>query len=115
MPPKPKDDGTAKADKRRDGFFGDWLKRGDDPQAALMGFMSEAALAKFGEALNGYLTKTALAKEFGVSERTIDRWRNQPNGLPFTTAGATVLFNIASVRKWLDKRERHPNKRRAAA
>ena len=36
-----------------------------------MGFMSEAALAKFGEALNGYLTKTALAKEFGVSERTI--------------------------------------------
>ena len=107
---KQKDD-----DKKRDGFFGDWLKRGDDPQAALMGFMSEAALAKFGEALSGYLTKTALAKEFGVSTRTVDRWRNQPNGLPFTTAGATVLFNVVSVRKWLAKRERHPNKRRAAA
>ena len=115
MPPKLNDDETAKADKTRDGFPGDWRKRGDDPQAALMGFMSEAALAKFGEALNGYLTKTALAKEFGVSERTIDRWRNQPDGLPFTTAGATVLFNIVSVRKWLAKRERHPNRRRTAA
>jgi hypothetical protein len=112
---KQKDDETAKTDKKRDGYFGDWLKRGDDPQAALMGYMTEAALAKAGEALRGYLTKAALSKEFGVSERTIDRWRNQPNGLPETTAGATVLFNVVSVRNWLDRRERHPNRRRAAA
>jgi hypothetical protein len=112
---KRKDDQTAQADKKRDGFFGDWLKRGDDPQAALMGYMTEAALAKAGEALRGYLTKAALSKEFGVSERTIDRWRNQPNGIPYTTAGATVLFNVVSVRKWLAKRERYPNRRRAAA
>jgi hypothetical protein len=115
MTSKQKEDDTAKTDKKLDGFFGDWLKRGDDPQAALLGFMSEAALAKAGEALRGYLTKAALSKEFGVSERTIDRWRNQPNGIPYTTAGATVLFNVPSVRKWLAKRERHPNRRRAAA
>lgn len=103
--PKPK--------KSRDGYFGDHLKRGD--QAALLGYMDEAALATAGEALRGYLTKAALAKEFRVSERTLDRWRSAPNGLPFTTAGATVLFNVVSVRKWLDARERRPNRRRAAA
>ena len=100
--PKQKDDKPAAktdTDKSRAGYFGDWLQRGGDPAAALA----------------GYLTKTALSKEFGVSERTIDRWRSQPDGLPYTSAGATVLFNIVSVRKWLDKRERHPNRRRTAA
>jgi hypothetical protein len=105
--PKPK--------KSCDGFFGDHLKRGDRPQAALLGYMDEAALANAGEALRGYLTKAALAKEFRVSERTLDRWRRAPNGLPFTTAGSTVLFSVASVRDWLSSRERRPNRRRAAA
>ena len=41
--PKPK--------KSRDGFFGDHLKRGDLPPDALLGYMTEAALAKAGEAL----------------------------------------------------------------
>src|SRR4029453_10609905 len=115
MTSKRKDDEATKTDKKRDGFFGDWLKRGDDVPAALMGYMTEAARGKAREALRDYLTKAALAKVFGVSERTLDRWRNAPNGLPFATAGATVLFNIVSVRKWLAKRERHPNRRRSAA
>ena len=117
MSPKRKDDEDtteAKTNKKRDGYFGDWLKRDDDSQAE-MGYMTDAALAKAGEALRGYLTKTALAKEFRVSERTLDRWRNQPDGIPYTTAGSLVLFNIVSVRRWLAKRERHPNRRRAAA
>ena len=82
MTSKRKDDEATKTNKKRDGFFGDWLKRGDDVPAALMGYMTEAALGKVREALRDY------------SERTLDRWRNAPNGLPFTTAGHSSFNRV---------------------
>ena len=67
------------------------------------------------EVLAGYVDKPALAKAFKKSERTIDRWRNQPDGLPYTTAGATVLFDVSVARGWLKSRMTRPNRRRASA
>jgi hypothetical protein len=64
------------------------------------------------EILAGYVDKPSLALALKKSERTIDRWRGAPDGLPHTMIGATVLFRIESVRGWLARRERHRNPRR---
>lgn len=55
--------------------------------------------------LTGLLTKAQLAALLGKSERTIDRWKNTPGGLPFIPMGSAHLFNVASVREWLLRRE----------
>ena len=47
-------DGSKKHDDSADGFFGDWAKRGD--------------------VLAGYVSREALAQQFGISERTLSRW-----------------------------------------
>lgn len=64
--------------------------------------------------LEGYVDRASLAVGFGVSSRTISRWMNQPDGLPYTQIGGRVLFRVQGVREWLARRERQPNKRRAA-
>ncbi len=68
-----------------------------------------------GTLLVDYLTLEELAKELGVTTRTLGRWKSQPDGLPFTTIGGRTLFRTASVRSWIEGRERKPNPRRKAA
>jgi excisionase family DNA binding protein len=65
--------------------------------------------------LDDYLTCDELAAELRVSPRTVKRWQAAPDGLPYTEMGGRVLYRRASVRAWLESRERHPNKRRVAA
>jgi hypothetical protein len=67
------------------------------------------------EVLAGYIDEAALAKAFKKSKRTIARWRNQPDGLPYTTAGATVLVDVCVARDWLRSRMTRPNRRRRAS
>ncbi len=62
--------------------------------------------------LAGYVEKPELAREFEVSERTVDRWCNQPNGLPHVKVGRRTYFSIESVKKWLGSRETQRNKRK---
>lgn len=62
--------------------------------------------------LEGYADREALAAGFNVTPRTINRWMNQPDGLPYVQLGGRILFNLESVRTWLAARERHPNQRR---
>ncbi|RFC68152.1 DNA-binding protein [Mesorhizobium denitrificans] len=59
--------------------------------------------------LDGYLTREQLAQELGVHHLTIIRYQQQPDGLPFTKFGRRVLYNRASVQRWIEKHERHPN------
>jgi hypothetical protein len=54
-------------------------------------------------------TKAAHAAWLGKSERTLDDWRNQPDGLPFTTAGKTPLFCREWTLEWLRNRRRQNN------
>jgi excisionase family DNA binding protein len=51
-------------------------------------------------AVNGH----QLAKQMGVCQRTISRWRAS-EGLPFTKIGQVILFRPAAVEKWLAARE----------
>ena len=69
--------------------------------------------------LADYEDRPTLAADFGVSERTIIRYENQPDGLPSVQIGGRTLYHIPSVKEWLKRRERWPNptgkpRRRAA-
>jgi hypothetical protein len=44
--------------------------------------------------------------------RTVRRWLNQPNGLPYTRIGNRILIHIPTAQEWLFSRMRHPNPRR---
>ena len=56
--------------------------------------------------LEGYLRREELAKQFGLSPRTIDRWEALRIGPPRVSVGRTILYNVQSVREWLLSRER---------
>lgn len=72
-------------------------------------------MTKIEECLSEYVSRDEVAKAFKKSHRTIARWENQPNGLPFTEVGGTHMYNVPRVREWLASRERRPNPRRRAA
>lgn len=55
--------------------------------------------------LEGYLRRRELAQQLGVSPRTIDRWHSLRNGPPRIAIGRTILYNLNSVRGWLQGRE----------
>lgn len=62
--------------------------------------------------LQDYLTRDELAQELKVAARTVARWQDLPDGLPYTEMGGRVLYRRQSVLSWLESRERHPNQRR---
>lgn len=64
--------------------------------------------------LDEYLNRDQLAAELNVTPRTIIRWQDMPDGLPHVQLGGRILYRIASIKTWLESRERSPNKRRAA-
>jgi excisionase family DNA binding protein len=59
--------------------------------------------------LEGYIDLDPLAEELGRHPRTIMRWTEQPNGLPFVQLGRRILFKRESVRDWISAHERKPN------
>jgi hypothetical protein len=64
-----------------------------------------------------YDTKQEHAAFLNTTVRSIDNWRNQPNGLPFTTKGRTPLFHREWTLAWLETRRQQKNstKRRGRA
>ncbi len=67
------------------------------------------------ELLENYLDRGSLARQLGVSERTVCRYENQPDGLPSLLLGGKRLYRLDSVRAWLERRERKPNPTRHRA
>jgi predicted DNA-binding transcriptional regulator AlpA len=55
--------------------------------------------------LHGYLRREDLAKQLGVSPRTIDRWQMMRMGPPRVHIGRTILYSAESVREWLRSKE----------
>jgi hypothetical protein len=47
--------------------------------------------------------------------RTVRRWMNGPDGLPYARIGNRLLIHVPSAREWLLSRVRRPNQRRVAA
>ena len=63
--------------------------------------------------LEDYLTRDQLASELHVTPRTVARWQDQPNGIPYVEMGGRILYRRQSILAWIESRERHPNQRRA--
>lgn len=65
--------------------------------------------------LEGFLRREELAKEFGLSTRTLDRLEALRQGPPRVYFGRTILYRIESVREWLvssEQKMKPPIKRR---
>jgi hypothetical protein len=61
--------------------------------------------------LDDFLDLEPFAKDIDRHPRTVRRWLDQPNGLPYTRIGNRILIHIPTARQWLLGRMRHPNPR----
>lgn len=57
-------------------------------------------------------SKEAHASWLNTTTRSIDNWRNEPDGLPYTTRGRTPLFSREWTLAWLESRRRQSSPRR---
>jgi predicted DNA-binding transcriptional regulator AlpA len=58
--------------------------------------------------LDDFLRREQLAKLFGLSPRTIDRWEALRIGPPRVCIGRTILYNVQAVREWLLSNQTEP-------
>ena len=61
--------------------------------------------------LTDYLDLEPFAAEVDRDPRTVRRWLNEPDGLPFTRIGNRILIHIPTAREWLFSRMQRPNPR----
>lgn len=54
--------------------------------------------------LDGYLRLEDLAKEIGISPRTLSRWQLQRIGPPRVKVGKQIFYKVAAVQAWLESR-----------
>ena len=65
--------------------------------------------------LEDYIDIEPFAVQAKRHPRTVRRWMNGPDGLPYARIGNRLLIHVPSAREWLLARVRRPNQRRAAA
>jgi hypothetical protein len=65
--------------------------------------------------LAGYLTEAGLATQLNKSVRTLQSWRQQRKGPPWTQIGATILYSEDGTRTWLKTLEQQPVRARRTA
>jgi hypothetical protein len=63
--------------------------------------------------LTNYAEQAEFAKANRISERTVVRYRNRPDGLPSVVFGGRVFIPIDLAASWLKSQVRRPNRRRA--
>ena len=54
------------------------------------------------EALNKYVTRKEVAKDFGVTEKCVYLWEKK-YAIPSTTLGKTVVYKKEDIEKLLEK------------
>jgi hypothetical protein len=68
--------------------------------------------------LHDFLDLEPFAKEVDRDPRTVRRWMDQPDGLPYTRIGNRILIHVPTAREWIFGRMRNRNprvRRRAVA
>jgi hypothetical protein len=65
--------------------------------------------------LADYLDLEPFAEEVDRDSRTVRRWLNQPDGLPYTRLGNRILIHIPTAREWLFARMHRRTRRSGAA
>lgn len=68
-----------------------------------------------GNLLAGYVTRDQLAAEWNCHPRTIARYEQMPNGLPFLQIGGRKLYAIRDARAFMARRIVKPNPVRGGA
>ena len=58
--------------------------------------------------LAGYLSEADLASQLKKSVRTLQIWRQQRKGPPWTQLGSTILYSEDGTRAWLKGLEQQP-------
>ena len=53
-----------------------------------------------------FLAPDDLARELGISPRTLHRWHTERAGPPRVVVGRTILYRRASVLSWLESLEK---------
>jgi hypothetical protein len=62
--------------------------------------------------LEDFLDLEPFAAEVQRDPRTVRRWLNQPDGLPYTKLGNRILIHIPTARQWMLDKMCRPNPRR---
>jgi hypothetical protein len=62
--------------------------------------------------LEGFLDIEPFAAQVERDPRTVRRWMDEVDGLPYTKIGNRRLIHIETARQWILSRIRRPNPRR---
>ena len=65
--------------------------------------------------LDDFLDLEPFAKQVDRDPRTVRRWMDKPDGLPYTRIGNRILVHVPTAREWIFGRMRHPAPRRQRA
>lgn len=65
--------------------------------------------------LAGSAPEAKFAADNDISQRTVARYRNQPDGLPYFEFGGKIYIPLGEARTWLAAKVKRPNPRRKAA
>jgi hypothetical protein len=57
--------------------------------------------------LADYLDLDVFAREVARHPRTVRRWLDEPNGLPYTRIGNRILIHVPTAREWMMQRMRN--------
>jgi hypothetical protein len=65
--------------------------------------------------LDDFVDLEPFAADAGRHVRTVRRWMDEPDGLPYTRMGNRILIHVPTAREWLMQRMRRNNPRRRQA
>jgi len=65
------------------------------------------------DVLDGYLDVEPFAKQVDRHPRSVVRWMDQPDGLPFVKLGNRRLIHIETAKQWIFERLRKQSRRGA--
>lgn len=67
-----------------------------------------------GALMGGWISRTELALQLGVSEDTLRRWDVARFGPPCIRAGRKIFYRRTAVLDWLEEQETSPHRRKRA-
>ena len=64
--------------------------------------------------LDGYVSEREAAPELKKCQRTMQRWRRQGIGPPWTKIGNRIYYRVDAVKRWLREQEVEPPRQERA-
>ena len=62
--------------------------------------------------MSGWISRTDLAHQLGVTEDTLRRWNAKRSGPPCIRAGRKTFYRRETVLDWLEEQETHGHQRK---